>query len=107
MRFFAECVALVVINILALVVARRVRWDLFGGIFAAGMCAVLVAAPVAFVGWLVSRSEWFGQSRSVLWIGGALFVGGFLVVQLAFLFYVPRAAKESMETPKRPTSRFR
>jgi len=90
---FAECLALVAINIIGVVVARRVRWDLFGGIFATGMLAVLVGGPVAFVGWLVSRSEWFGQSRSVLWIGVALFVGGFLVVQLALLFYVPPPAE--------------
>jgi hypothetical protein len=101
-RFFAECVALILISIIGRVIARRVRWDLFGSIFAAGMFAVLVGLPVTFLGWLASRSEWFGQSRSILWIGGALLIGGFLMVQLALFFHAPPPPAEIKQSPKTP-----
>jgi hypothetical protein len=98
-RFFAECVGLVAICVVGFIIARRLRWDLFGGILAAGMFGVLVGAPVTFVGWLVSRSEWLEQSRSVLWVGGALLIGGIFLVQIAFLFEVPLAAHKNKEGP--------
>ena len=44
-------------------------------LFAAGIFAILVGAPVTFLGWLF-------QSRVIFWIGGALMLVGFFVADL-------------------------
>ena len=96
-KFVAECIALVAISVVGLVIARRIRWDLFGWVFVAGMLGVLAGAPVVFLGWLISRSDWLHHNGRILWIGIGLFAGGLLLVQFGLFFYVPQPNEQNKE----------
>jgi ABC-type Fe3+ transport system permease subunit len=98
-RFLGECICLAALIIIVLLITRRSRWDVSGSLMATGTLAILIGVTAVFFGWLVSRSEWLGQSRSVLWVGGALLLVGLMILQFLPLLWTPVEPSQG-ESPK-------